>query len=92
MKELSVDIENPMPGGNAKTSLKRAKKFERTGRAVFTGPTTIRFLDGAARAALKERVAHAQHMRLTGCGYDRINGQWVACARHIPVIHPEKML
>ena len=40
-----VRIVNPVPGGSAFTSLRAAREFHRRGRAVFEGPSAIRFID-----------------------------------------------
>lgn len=87
MPKIDVLIENPLPSGIGKTNLNRAKRFVKSGRAVFTAPLIIRFVNAAAQSDLERRM----HSR-TAFSYDGVHGDWRKHARGIPVIHPEKLL
>jgi hypothetical protein len=83
-----VVIDNPVVGGRAKTTINRAHELVTAGRAVYTGP---RGEPGASIRFVNELAQRAIDTRRTGLSYDHLVGQWVKCARHIPLIHPEKM-
>jgi hypothetical protein len=93
MAKIVVAIENPLPGGRAETTRSRARRFVRAGRAVFIGEgeLRIRFVEGAARVAQEMRATTLLLQRTTGRAYDLLGGNYIRCARHIPVLHPEKM-
>jgi len=92
MAKVHVQIENPLPGCEAETNMNRARRFVRSGRAVFTGPTSIRFVRALAQAGLGEQVRERQQRALTGGVYDRLAGNYYEHARRLPLLHPEKML
>jgi hypothetical protein len=92
-RRTQVRIENPVVGGQESTSLERACRFVRKGRAIFTGEQSIRFVDGEMQQAIRRQAEMKLHAALTGAGYDRV-GRIMGAAelRHVPVIHPEKLL
>lgn len=94
--KIHVRIENPSPGGQAETNLKRAQRYVRAGRAIFTGTLIIRFVNQAATQASRVVMARRQEesttRRFTGRGYDQLSGNYFQHARNIPLLHPEKML
>ena len=97
MAKVVVRIQNPMPNGRPEMTLSKARSVVRRRRAVWVvEPVLIRFLEDAERRALVARVVESQeqklHARVTGCGYDRLRGDYRRNAIHIPVIHAEKML
>lgn len=92
--KIDVRIENPLPGWRAETSLKRARRLERAGRAVFTSACSIRFVDSAECVADKvARVEERQRKARTAAAYDRLadSQYYLEHARHIPLIHPQRM-
>ena len=52
MAKVHVQIENPPLGGGVETNLNRAWRFVRSGRAVFTAPLVIRFVNAEAQKGL----------------------------------------
>lgn len=90
--KIHVRIENPLPGGSEETNLRRAQRFVRAGRAVFTAALVIRFVNGASQAVLAEREDERRTLALTGRAYDQLNGNYYRHARRLPLMHPEKML
>lgn len=93
MQRSDVLIENPPPGGGNKTNLNRARRYVKQGRAVFVGvgETTIR-MGSYMRSVVATSASESALAKLTGREYDSMRGQWFEHARHIPVIHPEKMI
>lgn len=88
-----VRIENPPTGGQDSTSVERANRFVRNGRAVRTGAATIRFLDGPTQEAVRRSAEMRLHAGMTGCGYDQIKRVFgIAEMRNLPVFHPERLL
>jgi hypothetical protein len=85
-----VRIENPVSGGNAVTSLKRANRFVRSGRAVFLAPLLLRFLDTPLNRVALE--AAREKLLIQNTGYDRTDRSFFAAARHIPIVNAAKMI
>jgi hypothetical protein len=90
--KLEVLIENPPVGYQNKTSLARARRFERAGRARFVAPLVIRFLDTPTQAAIVKIAEQRLHARLTGQAYDNVDRSFYRDASNVPVINPAKML
>lgn len=90
--KVEVLIENPPLGYQNKTSLQRARRYERTGRARFVAPLVIRFLDTPMQAAIVKTAEDRLHARVTGQAYDRVNRSFHREARNLPVINPAKMI
>ena len=90
--KIHVRIENPLPGWMAETNLRRARRLERAGRAVFVAPLVIRFVCAESQAEMARRAEERQRKARTACGYDGLRDNYFEHARHIPLIHPEKML
>jgi hypothetical protein len=90
--KVEVLIENPPAGCQNKTSLERARRYERAGRAQFVAPLVIRFLDTATQAAIVKIAEERLHARLTGQGYDRVDRSFHRDARNLPVINAAKMI
>lgn len=90
--KIEVVIENPPAGYQNKTSLERARRYERAGRAIFVAPLAIRFLDTATHAAIVKAAEARMHKRVTGQAYDRVDQSFHREARNLPVINPEKMI
>jgi hypothetical protein len=92
-REERVKIENPVYAGNDSTSLKRAQRFVRSGRAVFTGPSTIRFLDSSQQQRIRLQADAAHHAKLTGTGYDSVDRLLTQQeAAHLPIIRASRMM
>jgi hypothetical protein len=87
-----VLIENPPAGHQNKTSMKRALRYERAGRAQFVSPSMIRFLDTPLQAAILKTAEERLHALVTGQEYDRVDRTFFGDARHLPVIKPEVMI
>jgi hypothetical protein len=91
----SVRIENPIPGGAKRTSVRRAQHFVRNGRAIFVSDMRIKFINVEAQAALIQRSEELALDRLrgrtTGFNYDRVPRNFYLNARRIPILMPEKM-
>ena len=89
----SIRIENPAPGGETFIRPRTALRYIKAGRAEFVGVAldVIRFLNVPLAAVVQANAESKLHARMTGYGYDRLNGMYVQHARHIPLIHPEKM-
>lgn len=90
--KVEVLIENPPAGYQNKTSLQRAQRYERAGRARFVAPLVIRFLDTPMQAAIVRTAEDRLHARVTGHAYDRVNRAFHREARNLPVINPGKMI
>ncbi len=92
-REPQVKIENPLMGGNALTSLSRARRFVDKGRAVFVGPAIIRFLDSSQQQKIRLAAEKRLHSHLTGGGYDCINRMLGEREmRNLPIVSPAKLL
>lgn len=90
-----VRIENPIAGCRPETTPNRARRFVRSGRAVFVGAgeTCIRFVSEPAAAVMAVRAMEVQIGRLESArGYDSYPQSCYDRARHIPVIQPEKLI
>jgi hypothetical protein len=89
----SIRIENPAPGGESYIRPRAARRYIKAGRVEFVGAAcdVIRFLDVPMTAVVQAHAEERLHLRTTGYGYDRLNGMYVQNARHIPIIHPERM-
>lgn len=83
---------NPPVGYQNKTSLERARRYERAGRAKFVTPLVIRFLDTVTQAAIVKAAEETLHKRVTGQGYDRVDQSFHREARNLPVINPASMI
>lgn len=90
--KIEVLIENPPDGCQNKTSLKRARRYERAGRARFVAPLVIRFLDTATQASIVKTAEERLHARVTGQEYDRLAQSFYRDAHNLPVINPGKMI
>jgi hypothetical protein len=90
--KIEVVIENPPVGYQNKTSLERARRYERAGRAKFVAPLMIRFLDTAMQAVIVKAAEENLHNRVTGQGYDRVDQSFHRDARNLPVINPAAMV
>jgi len=90
--KIDVRIENPLPGGSSRTSLKRAQRFVRAGRAVFTAALVIRFVENGSRQCLVERAEERLTRAMTGRHYDQLNENYFQHASRLPLLHPELML
>src|ERR1700689_347163 len=90
--KVEVLIENPPVGYQNKTSLERARRYERAGRARFVAPLVIRFLDTATQASIVKTAEERLHARVTGQEYDRLDQSFYRDARNLPVINPGKMI
>lgn len=92
-QRIQIRIENPVVGGQTSTSLERARRFVRKGRAVFTCEQSIRFVDGEIQQAIRRRAEMKLHAALTGVGYDQVRrAMGISELCHVPVIHPERLL
>lgn len=68
MPRERVRIVNPAPGGNDGTSLDRARRFVRRGRARFVdGGNAIEFFSTALDAAIRRSAAQVELARLVPC-------------------------
>ena len=90
--KIEVLIENPPAGYQNKTSLERARRYERAGRAQFVAPLVIRFLDTPTQAAIVKSAEDRLHARITGHVYDQVKESFHRDARHLPLINPLKMI
>jgi hypothetical protein len=96
MPRSVVRIENPPVGFRDVTSVERARRYARDGRAVFIEPLVIRFLETALQSAIVQ--ASEDRARLQGIGsrqaegYDRTSRSFVTDLRGIPIINPDKMI
>lgn len=89
---MRIRITNPLPGGNAATSLNRARRFVRQGRAQWsdTRCTAITFIHRLAPARHHIPVSHD-----SDCGYDRTVTGAIARdheLRGVPVTDPGRLL
>ena len=89
---VEVRIINPVLGGQAGTSLKRAERFVRKGKAIFVDPRTIRFLDSPQQADIGRRAEIVLHARITNAAYDGVSATFFDCARAIPVLNPRALV
>jgi len=91
--KIDVQIENPLPGWAAKTNLNRARRLEKAGRAVFVAPLVIRFVCAVSQAQMAALAEERQRRTRTAHAYDGLSDSayYLEHARHIPLIHPEKM-
>ena len=91
--KVHVLIENPIPGGQAETNMNRARRLVASGRAEFTGPCSIRFVSAVKQAGFAEQIEERRRRRATAAAYDGLadSHYYLENARHIPLIHPEKM-
>lgn len=90
--KIDVLIENPLPGGSSKTSLKRAQRFVRNGRAVFTAALVIRFVENESQRRLVELAEERLTRAITGRNYDQLNANYFQHASRLPLLHAEEML
>lgn len=90
--KVEVLIENPPAGGQNKTSLARAKRFERSGRAQFVAPLVIRFLDTPQQRAVVKTAEQRLQERITGHTYDSLNESFFRFARGLPLIHADNLI
>lgn len=90
--KVQVLIENPPVGCQNRTSLERARRYERAGRAKFVSPLVIRFLDTPTQATVAKTAEARLHARVTGHLYDRVDRSFHRDARNLPMINPEKMI
>jgi len=90
MPKQEVRIVNPVPGGQNRTSVERARRFVRHGRAVMVGPLVLQFLDTPLQRFI---AADAQEKLLAqNTGYDRTDRTFYDSARQIPIINASKMI
>jgi hypothetical protein len=90
--KVQVLIENPPIGCQNRTSLERARRYERAGRAKFVSPLVIRFLATATQAVVAKTAEESLHARVTGLVYDRVDRSFHRNAHNVPVINPKKMI
>jgi hypothetical protein len=90
--KVEVLIENPPVGHRNKTSLERARRYERAGRARFVAPLVIRFMESPMQAAIMKTAEERLHARITGQGYDTVDRSFHREARNLPLINPAKMI
>lgn len=90
--KVEVLIENPPVGYQNKTSLERARRYERAGRAQFVAPLVIRFLNTPMQAAIVKTAEEELHARATGQAYDRVDRAFHRQARNLPMINAAKMI
>jgi hypothetical protein len=89
---VAVPIDNPPVGCKHKSSLERARRYERAGRARFVGPLVIRFLDTTAQAAIVKAAEVRPPARVTGNVYDEVDRSFHRDARNLPVISRGAMI
>jgi len=87
-----VRIENPPPGHRDQTTLNRARRYERAGRAKFVEPMVIRFLDTPIQRKILKSAKDRELAAISGGNYDRVNRMFVDEARRLPLIDPQKMI
>ena len=92
MARIKVSISNPLPGGNAVTSLNRAKRFVLAGKARFVNPTTIEFVASPSRAAIVRSAEERLHARITGVNIDNLDRTFFENARGLPLLRPHLMM
>lgn len=92
MSRAYVRIENPPPGHRDQTTLTRARRYEKAGRAKFVEPMVIRFLDTPIQRKILKSAEDKELAAISGCNYDRVNRVFAEEARRLPVIDPQKMI
>jgi hypothetical protein len=86
-------ILNPMPGGNNATSMNRARRFVKAGRARFVDASKIEFLETPLSRRIAVSAEEALHRRLVGVNIDAISRAMTRSEMaNLPILSVDRMI
>ena len=86
-------VLNPVTGGSAATSMNRARRFVKAGRARFVHDNVIEFLDVPLNRRVALSADEALHRRMVGVNIDAISRTMTRCEMAgVPIVRIDRMI
>jgi len=86
-------VLNPVAGGSAATSMNRARRFVKAGRARFVDNNAIEFLDVPLNRGVALNAEEALHRRIVGVNIDAISRTMTRREMAgLPIVGAERMI